>query len=59
MSGSQFLSLLITFELVGPRFESMTRIHWRRLRQDAGVVKSPVVWQLKAHHIMIDPQDLP
>ena len=24
-----------------------------------GVVKSPVLWQLKAHHIVIDPQDLP
>ena len=23
-----------------------------------GVVKSPLVWQLKAHHIMIDPPDL-
>ena len=35
----EWFSILVTpyhFELVGPRFESMTRILWRRLRQDDG-----------------------
>ena len=35
----EWFSILVThyhFELVGPRFESMTRILWRRLRQNDG-----------------------
>ena len=35
----EWFSILVTLyhlELVGPRFESMTRILWRRLRQDDG-----------------------